>query len=60
MPFTLLSLAGAFRHLSRGNIVGHRGAMQALYVGACLIAGVFTLMPDRYLGKLLWGQLGLL
>ncbi|SDN25198.1 DUF2306 domain-containing protein [Polaromonas sp. JS666] len=60
VPFALFSMTGAFWHLSRGNIAGHRGAMQALYIGACLVAGVFTLMPDRYLGKLLWGQLGLL
>ena len=60
VPFALFSLTGAFWHLSHGNITGHRKAMQGLYIGACLVAGVFTLMPDRYLGKLLWAQLGLL
>ncbi|AYQ30523.1 MULTISPECIES: DUF2306 domain-containing protein [unclassified Polaromonas] len=60
VPFTLFSLFGAFWHLSRGNIAGHRRAMQGLYIGACLIAGVFTLLPQRYLGKLLWTQLGLM
>jgi uncharacterized membrane protein len=60
VPVTLFGLFGAFRFLARGNIAGHRKTMQNLYVGACLVAGVFTLLPGRYLGQLLWGQLGLL
>jgi uncharacterized membrane protein len=61
VPFTLVSLVGAFVHLARGNIAGHRKTMQGLYVGACLVAGAFTLLPGRYLGQLVWGQwLGLL
>lgn len=56
IPFTLFSLFGAFWHLSRKNIIGHRRTMQALYWGACVIAGGFTLLPNRYLGKLVWGQ----
>ncbi|WP_309679142.1 DUF2306 domain-containing protein [Polaromonas sp.] len=60
VPFTLLQLFIAFRHLSRRNIAGHRAAMQGLYVGACLLAGGFTLLPQRYLGQLLWTQLGLM
>lgn len=31
-------------------------AMQRLYVGACLVAGAFTLLPQRYLGELVLGQ----
>ena len=34
--------------------------MQRLYYVACMTAGVFTLLPQRYLGHLLWSQLGLL
>ena len=29
--------------------------MQRLYIGACVIAGLFTLLPGRFLGSLLWG-----
>jgi uncharacterized membrane protein len=29
--------------------------MQRLYVGACIIAGLFTLLPGRFLDSLLWG-----
>ena len=56
VPFTLFSLFGAFRNLLRKNIAGHRKTMQSLYLGACIIAGAFTLLPSRYLGQLIWGQ----
>jgi len=61
VPFTLGSLFLAFRHLLRGNIAGHRQNMLGLYVGGCIVAGAFTLLPSRTLGQLVWGQwLGLL
>lgn len=56
VPITLLGLFGAFRHLARGNIDGHRKTMQYLYLGACVVAGGFTLLPGRYLGNLVLGQ----
>ncbi len=56
VPLTLGGLFIAFRHLLRGNITGHRKAMVQLYIGACLVAGAFTLLPSRYLGQLVWGQ----
>jgi len=39
----------------RGRIEGHRKTMRNLYIGACVIAGLFTLLPGRFLGSLLWG-----
>ena len=61
VPLTLIMLVVAFGFLLRGNINGHRKTMQRLYIGACLVAGGFTLLPSRYLGQLLWGEwLGLL
>ena len=60
VPVTVLGLVGAFYALAKGNIARHRQAMVSLYIGACVVAGVFTLLPGRLLGKLLWGQLGLL
>lgn len=39
----------------RGNVRGHRRTMVGLYVGACVVAGLFTLLPGRFLGSLLWG-----
>jgi uncharacterized membrane protein len=61
VPATLFSLFGSFWKLAHGDIAGHRSIMQRLYVGACVVAGVFTLVPGRYLGNLVWGQwLGLM
>lgn len=58
---TLGALTASFWFLARGNIAGHRAVMQRLYIGACLVAGAFTLLPGRFLGNLVWGQwLGLL
>ena len=54
VPLTFFTLFGAFRFLAHGNIVGHRKSMISLYIGACLVAGFFTLVPGRYLGDLLW------
>ena len=60
VPVTLAGLFGAFRALARGDIEGHRRSMQRLYLAACVLAGVLALLPGRYLGDLLWGQLGAL
>lgn len=59
IPVALLSMGRALWHLQRGNIARHRKIMQGVYIGACLVAGLFTLLPGRYLGGLLWRQLGL-
>lgn len=51
----------AFWFLFKGNIAGHRKTMQYLYIGACGVAGSFTLLPGRSLGNLVLGQwLGLI
>ena len=61
IPITFGSPIPALSHLSRRNIRGHRLSMQGLYLGACVGAGLFTLLPGRYLGQLVWGQwLGLM
>ena len=56
VPTTLVMLVMAFRALARGDIRAHRQAMARTYVGACVVAGLFTLLPSRYLGQLVWGQ----
>jgi uncharacterized membrane protein len=60
VPIVFAALFGAFWALARGNIRRHRIAMRALYFGACIGAGAFTLLPNRLLGQQLWGSLGLL
>ena len=56
VPVVFVSLFGAFWFLYRGNVRGHRRTMQALYLGACVVAGLFTLLPGRFLGQLVWHQ----
>ena len=56
IPVTLTSLWVAFRAIAQKDYVTHRITMQCLYVGACLIAGGFTLLPSRYLGNLIWHE----
>jgi uncharacterized membrane protein len=50
-----LMLPLALVYIRRGNVRGHRKTMTGLYIGACVIAGLFTLLPGRFLGHLLWG-----
>ena len=54
IPVVLLMLVGAFWKLARGDIRGHATLMQRLYLSACIVTGFFTLLPQRYLGNLLW------
>lgn len=37
-----------------GRISAHQRAMRGAYLGGCVGAGLFTLLPGRYLGSLLW------
>ena len=56
VPVTLLVLVAAFWRLAQRNIVAHARHMKRLYASLC-VAGLFTLLPSRYLGGLLWGAL---
>lgn len=60
VPVTLGMLVLSFVFLARRNIEGHRKTMQRVYIGACLVAGAFTLLPSRYLGHSLWTALGVI
>ena len=51
---TAVTLPRGIWAIRRGNVAAHRRSMSNLYVGACLLAGVFTLLPGRFLGHLLW------
>ena len=56
VPFTFGTLWVAFRKLALREFVAHKHAMQRLYLGACIGAGSFTLLPERYLGNLIWHE----
>jgi uncharacterized membrane protein len=40
----------------RGQVAAHRKTMRGPFFGACVLAGLFTLLPGRFLGRLLWQQ----
>jgi uncharacterized membrane protein len=55
--FTVLvaiKLPSGIWHIRQGQVDAHRKTMRGLYIGACVLAGVFTLLPGRFLGTLLW------
>jgi uncharacterized membrane protein len=61
-PIHLFTLYVAW-HLPRGvyfaktgQIAAHRATMRGLYFGGCVVAGLFTLLPGRFLGNLVWKQ----
>ena len=60
IPLTLAGLVYAFYALARRDIGTHRRTMQRLYYGACVVAGMFTLMPQRIVGHFVWSSLGLI
>lgn len=60
VPITFGSLVAAFWTLARGNVAAHRKLMKWLYFFTCIVASVFTLLPHRYVGRQVWGALGLL
>lgn len=59
IPVTLGALAVGFWKLAHRQFAAHRQIMQNLYLSACVVTGGFTLLPQRYLGHLLWSSLGL-
>jgi uncharacterized membrane protein len=56
--YTLFALAFGVMHARRRNIKAHRLTMISIFVGALLITGLFTLLPQRLIGQALWGALG--
>lgn len=57
--FVTFNLPRGIWFIRQGNVVAHRKTMRGLYIGGCIIAGIFTLLPGRFLGRLLWPALGL-
>ena len=53
--FTLVMLPLAVLHARRHNVEGHRKAMTTMFVGALVIAGLFTLLPGRIMHAVVFG-----
>jgi uncharacterized membrane protein len=58
--FVAFNLPRGIWFIRQGNVAAHRKTMRGMYIGGCLAAGVFTLLPGRFLGRLLWQGLGLI
>lgn len=56
IPVTFFSLWRAFTYLAQGNYRGHQLTMQWTYALACVVTGLFTLLPKRLLGQMLFGS----
>jgi uncharacterized membrane protein len=56
--FTLVMLVVGVRLARQGKRVAHRITMQSIYGGALVLTGLFTLLPNRLIGKALAGMLG--
>ena len=57
---TVIILGAVVYAAMSGKIQRHRQGVIGLYAGSLIVAGLFALMPQRLLGKMLWGSLGLL
>jgi uncharacterized membrane protein len=44
----------------RRNLVAHQRIMQGVFYGGLIIAGAFTFLPYRLLGRMLWTSVGLM
>jgi uncharacterized membrane protein len=51
---TAVGLPQGIAAIRRGDVASHRRHMRNLYIGGCVVAGLFTLMPGRFLGRQLW------
>ena len=52
---TLVMLPVGILHARRGRIGRHRWTMISLFAGALVIAGAFTLLPYRIMGRVVFG-----
>jgi uncharacterized membrane protein len=53
--FTLATVPLAVLHARRHRVDAHRKAMTAIFVGALVIAGLFTLLPGRIMHDVVFG-----
>jgi uncharacterized membrane protein len=50
----LVSLPLGVMHARRHRVTAHRKTMTSIYIGGCIVAGLFTLLPGRLLGGALF------
>ena len=54
--FTLVTLPLAVIHARRHRVGRHRNAMIAIFTGALVVAGLFTLLPGRIMHAVVFGH----
>jgi uncharacterized membrane protein len=54
--FTLLALPLAVMRARRHQVERHRRAMTGIFIGALLVAGIFTFLPGRIMHAVLFGS----
>lgn len=52
---TLLALPWAIYAIRRRNVRSHRWTMISIFAGGLVVAGIFTLLPGRLLGGMVFG-----
>ncbi len=55
VPLTAWGVIGGLVHARRGQIKQHRNAMFGMFIGALVIAGLFTFMPGRLMHAVIFG-----
>lgn len=43
--------------IRRGQVGDHARLMRRIFIGGCVLAGLFTLLPNRFIGGLVWRNL---
>jgi uncharacterized membrane protein len=57
VPVTLIGVSQGVWHAMKHRIEAHRQAMRGTYIGGCLVAGAFTLLPGRFMHQLVFRDL---
>lgn len=60
IPLTMIGMARGLWLVKHHRVAQHLRVMRMVYFGGCVIAGAFTLMPNRIIGQWLWSALGVL
>ncbi len=53
---TIINVPLAVYAARRGRISAHKSGMVSIFFLALVVAGLFTLLPGRILGRVLWGS----
>ncbi|WP_439139464.1 DUF2306 domain-containing protein [Roseicyclus sp.] len=55
-PYALWGLAHGLWLIRKSDVAGHRAAMQSVWFGAMGLAGLFTLLPERVINRVLFAD----